>query len=133
MVLFEWGTWTITDFASKQSVFSMLVAASFLALAGAGQTLVVLVGGIDFSVAAVISAASIVISQLTGSDHWSFVAALAVCLMRGLVVGAINGYVSHRFRVQPLVVTLGMGSVVAGAVLVWTKGSPTGSAPAFLT
>ena len=77
VVLFEWGTWTITDFATRQSVLSMLVAAAFLGLAGAGQTLVVLVGGIDFSVPAFISAASVVISQLTGTDHWAFVPALA--------------------------------------------------------
>lgn len=133
VLLFEWGTWTITDFATKQSVLSMLVAASFLGLAGAGQTLVVLVGGIDFSVPAVISGASVVLSQLTGTDHWSFLPALTVCVVLAVVVGAINGYVSHRFRVQPLVVTLGMASVVTGAVLVWTKAQATGSAPAFLT
>jgi ribose transport system permease protein len=133
VVLFEWGTYTITDFATKQSVLSMLVAASFLGLAGAGQTLVVLIGGIDFSVPAVIAGASVVISQLTGTDHWSFIPALAVCVLLAVLVGAINGYVSHRFRVQPLVVTLGMASVVTGAVLVWTKAQATGTAPAFLT
>lgn len=111
----------------------MLVAASFLGLAGAGQTLVVLIGGIDFSVPAVIAGASVVISQLTGTDHWSFIPALAVCVLLAVLVGAINGYVSHRFRVQPLVVTLGMASVVTGAVLVWTKAQATGTAPAFLT
>jgi ribose transport system permease protein len=133
VVLFEWGTWTITDFATKQSVLSMLVVAAFLGLAGAGQTLVVLVGGIDFSVPAFISGASVIISQLTGTDHWPFVPALVVCVVLAIALGAANGYIAHRFRVQPLVVTLGMASVVTGAVLVWTKAQATGSAPAFLT
>jgi ribose transport system permease protein len=133
VALFEWGTWTITDFATRPSILSMLVAASFLGLAGAGQTLVVLVGGIDFSVPAFISGGSVVISQLTGSDHWGFVPALIVCFAMAVVLGGANGYISHRFRVQPLVVTLGMASVVTGAVLVWTKAQATGSAPAFLT
>ena len=133
VVLFEWGTWTVTDFATRQSVLSMLVAASFLGLAGAGQTLVVLVGGIDFSVPAFISAASVVISQLTGTDHWSFVLALFVCAALAVALGAVNGYIAHRFRVQPLVVTLGMAAIVTGGVLVWTKAQATGTAPPFLT
>ena len=65
----------------------MLVAASFLGLAGAGQTLVVLIGGIDFSVPAVIAGASVVVSQLTGTDHWSFIPALAVMRAAGRAGG----------------------------------------------
>jgi ribose transport system permease protein len=133
VALFEWGTWTVTDFASVQSVRSMLVAASFLGLAGASQTLVVLVGGIDFSVPAVISAGSIVISQLTGTDGWAFLPALGVLLAIALAAGVTNGYVAHRFGVQPLIVTLAMGSVITGGVMAWTNGQTTGSPPAFLT
>jgi ribose transport system permease protein len=132
VALFEWGTWTITDFATRSSILSMLVAASFLGLAGAGQTLVVLVGGIDFSVPAFISGGSVVISQLTGAEHWSFVPALLVIVVLGLSLGAVNGYISHRFSVQPLVVTLAMASIITGAVLVWTKGQQPPSAPQFL-
>lgn len=133
VALFEWGTWTVTDFATKSSIISMLVAASFLGLAGAGQTLVVLVGGIDFSIPAFIAGGAILISQLTGSDGWSVVPAIALIVVLALALGAVNGYVSHRFRVQPLVVTLAMSSLITGALLVWTKGEATGSAPGFLT
>jgi ribose transport system permease protein len=123
----------VTDFASEQSVRSMLVAASFLGLAGASQTLVVLIGGIDFSVPAIISAGSIVISQLTGTDGWAFLPALGVWVVIALAAGITNGYVAHRFRVQPLIVTLAMGSVITGGVMVWTNAETTGSPPAFLT
>ncbi len=133
VVLFEWGTWTIADFATTQSIKSMLISAAFLGLAGAGQTLVVLIGGIDFSIPAVISGASIVISQLTGSEHWSFVPSLLLCLTLGVSAGIANGYIAHRFRVQPLIVTLATGSIITGAVLVWTGGQAAGTAPAFLT
>lgn len=133
IALFEWGTWTVTDFATKSSIISMLVAASFLGLAGAGQTLVVLVGGIDFSVPAFIAGGAILVSQLCGSDGWAVVPAIAVIVFLSLALGSINGYVSHRFRVQPLVVTLGMSSFITGALLVWTNGEATGSAPSFLS
>ena len=132
VALFEWGTWTVTDFATKESVLSMLVTASLLGLAGAGQTIVVLVGGIDFSIPAFISAGAVLISQLTGSDGWAFVPALALVIALSLALGAANGYIAHRFKAQPLIVTLAMASVITGGLLVWTKGEATGSAPAFL-
>jgi ribose transport system permease protein len=133
VALFEWGTWTITDFAGKPSLYAMLVTASFLGLAGAGQTIVVLVGGIDFSIPAFISLGAVLVSQLTGSDGWAFVPALALVVVLSLTLGSVNGYVAHRFRVPPLVVTLGMSSAVTGGLLVWTHGQPTGSPPSWLS
>jgi ribose transport system permease protein len=133
VVLFEYGVFTVVDFATKQSILSMLVAASLLGLSGAGQTLVVLVGGIDFSIPGFIAAAAIIVCELTGTHGWPFLAALALILALAAALGAANGYISHRFRVQPLVVTLGMSSIVTGAVLVWTNAQPTGTAPGFLT
>ncbi|MFZ0040698.1 MAG: ABC transporter permease [Solirubrobacteraceae bacterium] len=132
VALFEWGTWTVTDFATKQSIYSMLVTASFLGLAGAGQTIVVLVGGIDFSIPAFIALGSMLISQLVGTYHWAFLPALVLIIAIALLLGGANGYISHRFRVPPLVVTLGMASIIIGGLLVWTKGEQTGSAPGFL-
>jgi ribose transport system permease protein len=133
VVLFIWGASSVTDFTSDASIKSMLVAAAFLGLAGAGQTLVVLVGGIDFSIPAFIAAGSILVSELCGSDGWGIVPALALIIVLGFAFGAVNGYLSHRFTIQPLVVTLGMSSLVTGGLLVWTKGAATGSAPAFLS
>ena len=133
VALFEWGTWTVTDFATGSSIRSMLVAAAFLGLAGASQTLVVLVGGIDFSIPAFISGGAILISQLTGSDGWGVAPAVGLIVVLALAFGAANGYLSHRFAIQPLVVTLGMSSLITGGLLVWTKGEATGTAPGFLT
>ena len=104
VALFEWGTWTVTDFATKQSVYSMLITASFLGLAGAGQTIVVLVGGIDLSIPAFISLGAIVISDLPGLYHWAFVPALLVIIVVSVLLGA-----------EPLTAA-GVGGTVAVAV-----------------
>lgn len=132
VLLFLWGATTVTDFASTLSIKAMLVSAAFLGLAGAGQTLVVLVGGIDFSVPAFISGGAILISQLCGTYGWNVIPAIALILAAALLLGAFNGYVSHRFQVPSLVVTLGMSSMLTGALLLWTKGAATGAAPPFL-
>ncbi len=132
IALFIWGAATVPYFSSSGSIKAMLVAATFLGFAGAGQTLVVLVGGIDFSIPAFIAGGSILISQLCGTDHWALIPALALIVVLGFALGAANGYLSHRFNIQSLVVTLGMASLITGALLVWTKGAATGPAPTFL-
>jgi ribose transport system permease protein len=131
-LLFLWGATTVTDFTASISLKAMLVSAAFLGLAGAGQTLVVLVGGIDFAVPAFISGGAIFISQLCGTYHWNVVVAIALILALALLLGGFNGYVSHRFEVPSLVVTLGMSSMITGGLLIWTKGAATGAAPPFL-
>jgi ribose transport system permease protein len=72
--------------------------------------------------------ANVVAAQLYG-QQWNFA---LVCLLVGLfalLIGAFNGYVSRRLNIHPLIVTLGTGMVVQGAVLLWTAGFPSGSAP----
>lgn len=131
-LLVLWGATTVTNFTTAISIKAMLVSAAFLGLAGAGQTLVVLVGGIDFSVPAFISGGAILISELCGTYHWNVVSAVALILAVSLLLGGFDGYVSHRFQVPPLVVTLGMSAMITGALLLWTKGAATGAAPPFL-
>jgi ribose transport system permease protein len=50
-----------------------------------------------------------------------------------LGIGAVNGAISAGLRIHPLIVTLGIGTIVQGAVLVWTRGFPSGSAPDAVT
>ena len=131
--LFLYGSSTIDGYSSRSSVFSMLVLASFLGLAAAGQTLVILLGGIDLSVPFVIGAANVLTAELTGGSGWPFWAACLFIGAASLVVGGLAGFLSHRFEIHPLIITLGLGSMVGGGVLVWTKAELTGGAPSYLS
>jgi ribose transport system permease protein len=130
--IFAIGSVAIPGFAEPSSVRAMLVLASFLGIAAIGQTLVVLIGGIDLSVPAVIGAGNVLAARLSGDGLPSPVMFLVV-LGAGALVGAVNGFVTSRWRVPPLVVTLATGSVVGGGVLLWTNATLTGSAPAWLS
>ena len=70
----------------------------------------ILIGGIDLSVPAIISGANLVSTLLTGKG-WSFVLVVVFLLATSAIVGVINGYTTHRFRVPPLIVTLATGAV----------------------
>ena len=58
----------------------ILLQASFLGIAAAGQTLAILVGGLDFSIAAYIVAGNLLTTHLTGLEHWNFAASALIVL-----------------------------------------------------
>ncbi|HUC24221.1 MAG TPA: ABC transporter permease [Streptosporangiaceae bacterium] len=124
---------TISGFFSKSSLYTTLILASFLGIAAAGETLVILIGGIDLSVPSVISGANLVVTLLAGK-HWPFALAVLFVLVCAAAVGVVNGFVTHRFHAPPLIVTLATGAVVTGLTLGWTRGGQvSGSPPGWLT
>jgi ribose transport system permease protein len=132
LALFIYGAATIDGFSAGTSIRSMLVLAALLGLAALGQTIVMIVGGLDLSIPGFIVAGAILVSQLCGTHHWAFAPAFALILVIAAAMGALTGWICHRYRIQPLIVTLGVGAVASGGCLAWTGGNLTGSAPAFL-
>ncbi|MDQ6730749.1 MAG: ABC transporter permease [Actinomycetota bacterium] len=133
VALFLYGAATIDGFSQAPSIRSMLVLASLLGLAAAGQTLVLLLGALDLSIPGLIVLGATVISELCGSEGWALVPALAVVVALCAVVGATVGWLCHRFRVMPIIVTLAVSSLALGSIQVWTHGTVTGSAPQLLS
>ncbi|BCG74932.1 ABC transporter permease [Mesorhizobium sp. 113-1-2] len=122
------GTVLIPGYSSPFAVRAMLVLASLLAVASIGQTLVVIMGGIDLSIPFVIGFANVVAAQLYG-DGWNFVLVCGLVGVLAILIGGLNGLIARSLDIQPLIVTLGIGMVVQGLVLLWTAGFPSGSAP----
>jgi ribose transport system permease protein len=133
IVLFVYGSIDIEGFSQWPNVKSMLTLAALLALAALGQTLVMILGGLDLSVPGFIVMGAIGVSQLYGADGWPAIGAILIPVLVAALLGAIAGWICHTFRIQPLIVTLGIGGVAAGASVAWTKGELTGTAPTFLT
>ena len=120
------------DFSWDGLLAPILLQASFLGIAAAGQTLAILVGGLDFSIAAYIVAGNLLVTHLTGLDHWSFAVAALITLAICLAGGGLSGWLCHRFSLEPLVVTLGMSSVVVGALLGTDSTLVNGAGPGWL-
>lgn len=122
------GTLLIPGYSAPFAIRALLVIASLLAVASVGQTLVVILGGIDLSIPFVIGFGNVVAAQLYGQGmHFGLV--MAIVLGLALLIGALNGALSRGLGIHPLILTLGIGMVVQGLVLIWTKGFPSGSAP----
>tara|TARA_X000000950_G_scaffold284589_1_gene388046 strand:- start:105 stop:1490 length:1386 start_codon:yes stop_codon:yes gene_type:complete len=113
--LFIIGSVSIDGFLSLQNIKSMLVFASFLGLATIGQTLVVMLGGLDLSIPFLIGATNLGLMSLIslGVPPWL---AFIVILAFGTIVGLFNGLISFNLQGQALIVTLGVGFMVVGGV-----------------
>src|SRR5438874_6653176 len=89
-----------------------------LAILGGCQTLAMLTGGIDLSVAAVASMSGFVTATFIHSPG-GVVEGIIVVLVVAAVAGLLNGIGIGVFRVHPLIMTLGMSFVVLGLANVW--------------
>jgi ribose transport system permease protein len=116
-------------FVTLPNLTQQLVLASYLGIIAGGQTLVILTGGIDLSIAWNLNLAAIFLTQL--SETMPVGAAALIALGSACLVGTINGLGVAYLRIPSLVMTLGMNAVLAGVTLVYTNGSPQGDAPQF--
>lgn len=132
IAIFGYGALTLQGFSSLVSIKSMLLVASFIGLAGLGQTVLVLLGYLDLSIPGFITLGNVLVVILVAQDNWPFVAALAVIIAAAILMGSLSGLICHLFRVESIVVTLGMNFILIGAVDVAAK-VITGSAPGWLT
>lgn len=130
-IVFLLGSSMIPGFASLFSIRAMLILAALLAIASLGQTLVMILGGIDLSIPFIIGFANVVFAQLYGDGMPVFLA-FAIVLGLAAAIGAFSGAVSSALGVHPLILTLGVGTIAQAIVQLWTKGLPSGSAPQFI-
>ena len=124
VVLYAVTAWQDDSLLRVAGVRSILLLACPLAIFAASQTLCMLTGGIDLSIAMTANLAAYVAATESGRGT---VPALAFALGVGLAVGFVNGLAIGVFRVNPLIMTLGMASVLLGIVTVGLRGWLAGS------
>ncbi|MFJ6095641.1 ABC transporter permease [Williamsia muralis] len=109
---------------SGSSIDSLLPFTGILAIAAIGQTIVVMLKGIDLSLPGMMTMAALVSSQYA-QDHGSILGALVVVAVIAIAVGLLNGIVISFFSVTPLVATLAVNAILMGAALAYSGGTPT--------
>ncbi len=128
-------------FYGQQNITNVLRQSTFLIIVTLGQALVLISGGFDLSVGAVIAVTSVVSARFMSnayagnpeSEWMAVLTGIAAGLFVGLVFGLINGIGVARFKVSPFIMTLGMASVGSGFALYYTGGSPVSGLPPLFT
>ncbi len=105
---------------------SIMSFTAMLAIASAGQTLVIISDGIDMSVGATMSMAAILsVTVMQGTESVGlFFAALLVSILMGAFVGLCNGLGAVKAGLPPMVVTLYISNIVSRMQYVITGGTP---------
>jgi len=103
---------------TADTALSLTNNAAPLAIAAAGETLVVLARGFDLSVAGVISLTNVVMAAYPMDGPGGALASLALCLAIGGAVGFANGYLVAVLRLQSIAATLATMIICQGLALV---------------
>ena len=117
ILLFVTGEFVHPGFASLASVESILTIASFVGLAAAGQTFVILIGGIDLSSPWVLNGAAILMATSSLGQDARTPYALALTLGMGALAGATNGVGIAFFGAPAVGMTLAMNGIMEGLTL----------------
>lgn len=131
MALLNLNPATRTEFFTSYNVVDLLTSNAIYIILAMGQTVVLIAGGVDLSIGGVMSLSGIVAIQLINAGV-PVPIAIALCLLLGAVVGAFNAYFSVLQRMEPFIVTIGMGILLTGVGQQLTDARPvSGSEPTF--
>lgn len=119
-LLFGIGSVQFDSFGTPRVFFNLLTDNAFLIIAAVGMTFVIISGGIDLSVGAVIALTGVITSVLISEYHWHPLAVFPVVLALGTGFGAVMGALIYFYKLQPFIVTLagmfltrGLASVIS--------------------
>jgi ribose transport system permease protein len=109
-------------FLSSGNLFNVVRAISEKGIIAVGMTFVILIGGIDLSVGAVLGLTAVGSADLLVNHDWGVVPAVLVVLLVGLVFGLLQGFASTAFRIQAFIVTLAGLQIARGLARIWSGG-----------
>jgi ribose/xylose/arabinose/galactoside ABC-type transport system permease subunit len=109
-------------FMSTDNLLTAASVVSILGIMAVGETLIIIAAEIDISIGSVMAVTSVLIGSLVakGMNVW---VAVAVAMLLAAGVGFVNGILTVWFRINSLVVTLGMYSIVLGIAYVLSNSS----------
>ncbi|MHB1685372.1 MAG: ABC transporter permease [Bacilli bacterium] len=122
VLLIGYFSMTTQYFLSFNNMVTILSQVSVLGIAAVGETMVILLAGIDLSVGAVIALAGVLSASWALNGAPVPIAMLAAVGI-GLAVGVINGVFTYIWRMASFIVTLAMMSFASGMALIVTGGS----------
>jgi simple sugar transport system permease protein len=100
------GSVLYDGFFAPQVFLNLLIDNAFLCIVAVGATFVILTGGIDLSVGAVVALTTMISAQLVARNGVSPWLVFPLVLAVGAAFGMAQGYLVQRFRLQPFIVTL---------------------------
>jgi len=118
-------------FVNPDNLSNLLLQFAPLAIVAMGQALVMIVRGLDLSVASMMATAAVIATSLSGSAG-GVVAVFAVTLLVAVAIGLLNGFLVTKRQVSPFLATLATMILLQGFRFAYTQGAPSGNVPPLL-
>lgn len=115
-------------FLTQTNLSSVVRQTAVINIMSLGMTLIIIAGGIDLSVGAMLAMAG-VLGTMAMAKGLPVPAGIAIGIATGLVWGAVNGLLTTRLRIAPFIVTLGTLGIIRGLTLILTDGLPVHGVP----
>ena len=121
------------EFLSQYNISTLSRTISFTTIVAFGQTLVLLTGGIDLSVAGIAGMSGILSAWLMVNTNLHPFICIIIIVAFAFTCGCLNGLLITKMKMVPFVVTLATGGIFTGIIYVVTKGSPITGIPKVAT
>lgn len=122
IVLWAVASLAVPGFGTAGNFQYLLQTSAFLGIVAIGQTLVVIMGGIDLSVSGVVALSAVVCAEVTASN--GPVMGILVSLIMCALMGTFNALGITILKIPPMVMTLASGTILSGGLLIYTNGAP---------
>jgi ribose/xylose/arabinose/galactoside ABC-type transport system permease subunit len=115
-------------FLTGNNISNMLMQVAPLGIVVIGQVMVILVRGLDLSVASVMATAAVVATSFNGQNGDAFLV-FVVAMAIGVITGLVNGLLITKRNVSPFLATLATMTLLQGLRFAYTQGAPSGNVP----
>jgi len=123
-VIIVFGILRPTTFLSWMNFSTIFGSQAVLVVLTLGLIIPLTAGDYDLSIAGNLTLSAMTVAVLNVTLGWPLLAAIAAALAVGIAIGALNAFLVLYFRINSLIVTLGMGTFLHGITL-WISGSNT--------
>ena len=125
IIIFILGEIVVSNFLSIEQILLTIKLASFIALFGLCQMIVIASGGsgLDLSVGYTATITAVLTASIMDGSNENLWLAVLIAIVIGIAVGFGNGMLTSYLKLPPLVVTLAMSNILQGIINVYTAGS----------
>jgi ribose transport system permease protein len=111
-------------FPTVNNFTNVLNQASLAMIIAAGLTVAVIVGELDLSIGFAASLHGILVTGLIVADKLPIPVAILIVLAAGALIGLVNGLIVTKVRVNSVIATLGVGTILTGLAFAYSAGVP---------
>lgn len=111
-------------FPTLNNFVNVLNQASLATIIAGGLTLAVVVGELDLSIGYAASLHGVLVTGLIVHDKLPIALAIVIVLALGALIGVVNGLIVTKLRVNSVIATLGVGTIIVGLAFAYSAGVP---------